>query len=98
MADEQRSIRFQADDLAPVTIPASATECVRYFEYLLLHRNRWLLAKDIASALRTIEVHARLHDLKHRYRVPIETKPGPGQQKLYRLYSSVKVLEAVDDG
>lgn len=93
MPYENIKVSFKADNVSQTTIPAQASECVRHFQHLLLHRNQWLLAKDIASALRTIEFHARLHDLRHRYRVPIETKPGPRRQKYYRLHPSVKVLE-----
>lgn len=91
MNKEILSVQFEADNVLPTTIPAG--ECLRTFEHFHLHRNQWLLAKDMAVDLRTIEIHARLHDLRHRYHVPIETKPGPRRQKYYRLHPSVKVLE-----
>lgn len=96
MHNDNSSIDFQVDDGEAVIIPTS--EWARHFRYLWQNRHRWVLAKELARDLDTIEIHPRLCQLRKRFGVVIDDMPGPRRQKLYRLNPSVKLVEAVSAG
>ena len=96
MAYDNSSIGFSVEGSETVTIPAS--EWARYLRYFWRYRHKWVLAKEMARDLDTIEIHPRLSQLRNRFGLVIDDKPGPRRQKLYRLNQSVKVVEAASDG
>lgn len=91
MANRNTCVRFHGNGGETITIPAS--EWARILVYLWRNRHRWVLAKEMALDLGTIEIHPRLSQLRNRFGVGIDDMPGPRRQKLYRLSQTVKVVE-----
>ena len=90
-------IRFRIDGGELQTIPSS--EWARILRYLDSNRHVWLTILEIVIALRTVEVHPRLTQLRGRFGILIDTQPVPeseggrGRKLLYRLNPRVEVVE-----
>jgi len=96
VAYSNETITFQIDEGEAQTLRQS--EWARVLCYLWLNRHRWVTVLEMITELRTSEIPARLSQLRTKHGVPVESKPGSGRKKLYRLDPSVVVLEGACNG